>query len=178
MQHYYNFTASETQISYDPYWYEQSNIILNATIGIFILVLGFSFSDFKEGIFISLILSVSIIFNTYYISNIKNKTRFIFDKTEDAFYKTTPFGKKKIIKLSNATDISTKSGSNSFTYILHFKKNTIIRTIRLTASIKNKNQSNPEVRFLEMEIIPQLESFLNLNKKKLLFFDSETCSSI
>lgn len=178
MQQYYNFMVSSTEISYDPYWYERPNIILNTVIVTLILVFGFWISPFKGAIYISVILSSLIFINTYYLSKIKNRTRFIFDKTEDVFYKSTPFGKKKIIKLGCVWDISTKSGSNSFSYILHSKKNSNIKKIPLTANIKNKNQNNPEVRFLEMEIIPQLESFLNLDKKTLLFFNSENCSPI
>lgn len=178
MQQYYNFTVSDTEISYDPYWYERPNIILNVSIGTFILVLGFLILSFKEAIYISVILISLLFINIYYFSKIKNRTRFVFNKTEDMFYKTTPFGKKKMIRLSAISDISTKSKLKSFYYILYSKNNDVIKKIRLTANIKNKNQNNPEVRFLEMEIIPKLESFLDLDKKTLLFFNSEYCAPI
>ncbi|MCP2028817.1 hypothetical protein L1276_003988 [Flavobacterium sp. HSC-32F16] len=181
MQHYYNFTASENQISFDPYWYDKSNLFLNFFLGIIILVLGIAAShinDFKIGFLLSILVSAILFLNGIYRWKIKNKTIFLFDKTDDAFYKITPLGKKKIINLSNITGIISKSGSWNFNYILTAQNKTSIKKLYLTNDIKNENQSNPEIRFLEMEIIPKLESFFNLNNEAIIVFDTENCSPI
>ncbi|WP_291143095.1 hypothetical protein [Flavobacterium sp. UBA7680] len=180
MQNYYNFTVSDNQMSYNPYWYVKSNIILKCISGILVLVSGSvlsHLSDFKIGFIFSILISAVLIFNGIYKFVIKNKTTFIFDKTENALYKITLWGKKKMISLNNVIDIVSKSGSMSYHYVLTSKENKKIKKIKLTSSIKNENKSNPEVRFLEMEIIPQLESFLNLNSK-VIFFESKYCSTI
>lgn len=180
MQNYYNFTVSASQMSYSPYWYVKSNIILKCISGILVLASGFvlsHLSDFKIGFIISILISAVLIFNGIYKFMIKNKTTFIFDKTENALYKITLWGKKKVASLNNVIDIVSKSRSMSYHYVLTSKDNTKIKKIKLTASIKNENKSNPEVRFLEMEIIPQLESFLNLNSK-VIVFDAKYCSTI
>ncbi|MDR6763895.1 hypothetical protein J2Y38_004119 [Flavobacterium sp. 2755] len=180
MQNYYNFTVSASQISYNPYWYVKSNIILKCISGILVLASGFvlsHLSDFNIGFIISILISAVLIFNGIYKFMIKNKTTFIFDKTDNALYKITLWGNKKVTSLNNVIDIISKSRAMSYHYVLTSKDSTKIKKIKLTASIKNENKSNPEVRFLEMEIIPQLESFLNLNSK-VIVFDSKYCSTI
>ncbi|MCD9577270.1 hypothetical protein [Flavobacterium soyae] len=181
MQNYYNFTVSASQISYNPYWYEKSNIILKSVLGILVLTAGFALShlhNFKIGFILSILISAVLVFNGIYKFRIKNKTTFIFDKTDGAFYKITQLGKKKIISLNNVSDIISKSRSMNYHYSLLSVDNTRIKKIKLTADIKNENRTNPEVRFLEMEIIPQLESFLNLDNKTAIVFDDKYCSSI
>ncbi|MEZ0182510.1 hypothetical protein AB9T89_09705 [Flavobacterium oncorhynchi] len=183
MQHYYNFTVSENQISYDPYWYDNSNLLLHSFLGIIILIPAIitSYLDtLKCGLIFSIliiaamfILSTAVFIRGIYIWKIKNKTTFIFDKNNGAFYKITPFSKKKIIALSDILSIVTKSDSRNFNYILKVQNKASAKNIYLTSDIKNENQNNPEIRFLEMEIIPQLESFLNLKKEGFTVFDSE-----
>ncbi len=180
MQNYYNFTVSANQISYNPYWYQKSNIILKCISGILVLTSGSvlsHLSDFKIGFVFSVLLSATLVLNGIYKFKIKSKTTFIFDKTDNAFYKITRLGKKKITSLNNVSDIISKSSAMNYHYILMYTKNNRFKKIKLTSNIKNDNQTNPEVRFLEMEIIPQLESFLNLNSK-VIVFDSKYCSSI
>lgn len=179
MLHYYNFTVSENQISFDPYWHNKSNFLIDFILGIIVLIPGisvFHINNFKIGLILSLILSAMMFLNGIYKWRIKDKTTFLFDKTDNAFYNIDPLGKRKIIELSNLLEIITKSGSRNFNYILIGKKNNVVKRIYLTNNIKNESQTNPEVRFLEMEIIPQLESFLNLKKEALITFDSEASS--
>lgn len=176
MQHYYNFTVSKKQISFDPYWYDNSSMLLHSFLGITLLTLGIIVShlnDLKSVMVLSIIISTALFFRGIYEWKIKNKTTFIFDKNDDAFYKITPLSKKKITALSDILNIKTKSGSRNFYYILTLQNKASFKNIPLTNTIKNDNQNNPEVRFLEMEIIPQLESFLNLKKEGFTVFDSE-----
>lgn len=181
MQDYYNFTKSANQISFDPYWHDKSNFVLKSFLGILILALGAvasNLQNLKSGIVLSILISLGLLIHGIYILKVRNKTTFVFDKIENAFFKITPFGKRKITSLDNIIDIITKSGSSNFSYILTVQNNNSIKKIYLTATIKNESQSNPEVRYLEMQIIPQLESFLNLNKEVLILFDPENCSPI
>ncbi len=181
MQDYYNFTKSAEQISFDPYWYGKSNFLLKSFLGISVLALGIAASilyNLQGGVILSIFTNAVIIIHTIYIVQIKNKTTFIFDKIDNAFFEVTPFGKRKIASLDQIINIITKSGSNNFNYILTLKNKNAVKKIYLTASIKDENQNNPEIRFFELQIIPQLESFLNLSREVLIFLDSEDCSSI
>ena len=135
-------------------------------------------NNFKSGLIFSIIISLFTIINGIYKWKVKDKTTFLFDKTDDAFYKIDPLGKRKIIELSSLLEIVTKSGSLNFNYILIGKKKNLTKRIYLTNNIKNENQTNPEIRFLEMELIPKLESFLDLKKEAKIIFDSEECSPI
>lgn len=176
MQHYYNFKVSKNQISFEPYWHHKSYLLLNFILGIIVLVIGITITyliNLKGGLIFSILISTAIFLNSIYRGTIQNKTILLFDKTENAFYKITPLAKKKISVLNSILGITTKSGSFHFNYILILKNKTSIKKIHLTDDIKIENQNNPEVRFLEMEIIPQLESFLNLKKEALIIFDSE-----
>lgn len=176
MQYYYNFTVSKNQISFDPYWYRKSNLLQNFILGVIILALGVSSShliELRGGLFISFLITTFIFLNGIYRWKIKNKTTLLFDKTDGALYRITPLEKKKIIAFNSILSITTKSRSLHFNYILTVKNKTLIKNIYLTDDIKVENQNNPEVRFLEMEIIPQLESFLNLKKEGFTVVDSE-----
>lgn len=181
MQDYYNFTVSEGQISFDPYWYDKSNLFLNLILGTIILAAGIFTShldNHKSVLILSILLSAAIFLNGIYRWKIKNKTTFVFDRTNNALYKITFLGKKKITALSSITGITSKSGLWYFNYILIAENKTSTQKIYLTNDIKNENQSNPEIRFLEMEIIPKIEYFLNLNKEAVIVFNTKNCSSI
>ncbi|SFD11142.1 hypothetical protein [Flavobacterium phragmitis] len=181
MPHYYNFTASANHISYDPYWYVKLNLPLNSFLVICFLTLGliyFYAYDSKNGIMIAILVSIIFLLNCIYRLKIKHRTTFLFDKIDNKFYKITPFGKKEIAALNTILNITTKSGAHTYCYILTSKTGSSIKRYYLTNNIRNENQNNPEVRFLEMEIIPQLELFLNLDKELLIALDSKDISSI
>ena len=170
MTEYYNFKVSESEISYDPYWYDKSNILLYFFLAIIILALGITMSVatiFKPGIFIALPLSCILFVKSTYRLFIKNKTQLIFDKQNDALYAVNPLGKRKLATLSTILQLIAISGNTNYCYILTKIKNGRTKNIPITTSIIDKNQSNPEVRFLEMEMIPKITAFLNLNTTSL-----------
>ncbi|WP_289665347.1 hypothetical protein [Flavobacterium panacagri] len=181
MQHYYNFTVSANQISYNPYWYVKLNLPLNFFLVICFLALGviyYYLNDSKNGIVIAILVSIFFSLSYIYRLKIKHSTTFLFDKTENKFYKITPFEKKEITTLDAILNITTKSKMDSFCYILTIKTGSTTKNNKLTNQIRNENQNNPEVRFLEMEIIPQLELFLNFKKEILIAADSKHNSNI
>ncbi|WPO76876.1 hypothetical protein [Flavobacterium sp. KACC 22761] len=177
---YYNTQILENEISYQPYWYEKSNFIIDLVLAVSIIIIGGIVSNtttFKNGLIIALLVSTYFFLTGFYKLLIQNKTTLIFDKTNDALYKITPLRKTKIGSLSKAIDITSKAGSAYYSYFLNIKIKNKTKKIRLTTKIKNKKQNNPEVRFLEIRLIPELELFLNLNKNKTVF-DLNNCSSI
>jgi hypothetical protein len=179
MQEYYNFKVTDLEISYEPYWYHKSNIMLRIILGLIIIITGLLLSHFnicKEALLIGSFFSFIPIIIGLYTFYITSKTTLIFNKTDNSLYKITPLGKKKIGILNKTEKIITKSKRNSFQYILINKKNKSLKQIPVTARIKNKNQNSPEVRFLEMEIIPVLKMFLELNSE--FQFSKEDCSPI
>lgn len=181
MQTYYNFTISQNEISFDPYWYNNANIIRNSIFVILLLALGtvlLLYNNSPLGLSFSILVSLFLLAKSLYTRLIRNKTTYLFDKRTDAFYKITPFGKGKISTLSSILDVTSKSSSNSFSFQLIVKGNTSPKSIPLTSIIKSASLDNPEVRFLQMEIIPQLELFLTTKRNTIHFFDSENCSSI
>ena len=125
----------------------------------------FAFACACAFIFVIIFLLIS---NSLYLFLIRNKTTIKFDKKIDSFYKITPIAKKKICNLSSILAISSKSKSNSFYYQLTIKNGKSNRYLRFTSVIKSGHGNNPEIRFLQMEIIPQLELFLNTNKNKTI----------
>lgn len=181
MPNYYNFTVSTNHISYDPFWYVKLNLLSNSILIICFLTFGliyFYVYESKNGIVVALFVSIIFLVSSIYRLKIKHKTTFLFDKIDNKFYKITPLGKKEIAALNTIFNITTKSKSRTFCYVLTSKTDSTITRNYLTDNIKNENQNNPEVRFLEMEIMPQLELFLNLNKEILIATDSKYGSSI
>ncbi len=179
IQTYYNFTISENEISFDPYWYSKSNGVVNSILGILALVSGFlvlEFTNSRMGLFAALITCFILLSNTLYLLLIRNKTSLKFDKSRDSFYKITPISKKKICKLSFIFAIDSKSKSDTFYYQLTAQKRNSVKNFRFTAVIKSTDGDNPEIRFLQMEIIPQLELFLKINKKTNHLFGFEETS--
>ncbi|MBE8725835.1 hypothetical protein [Flavobacterium hungaricum] len=181
MENYYNFKISENEISYDPYWYENSNLLISFTIGIIIIAGGIILLE-QNHLQIVLPIASAILFfvilSSLYHLLIRSKTTLVFDKNKGILFKITPLGKKKITLLNNVMDVVSKSSSNSFNYILTVQKRNSVVAIKLTPRIRYKEQDNPEVRFLQMEILPQLELFLGLNKKITAVFDSEETTSL
>jgi hypothetical protein len=178
---YYNFKATENKISYDPYWYAQSYILTSSVLAIIILTVGIIlmiYNNHLMGLFLSVLTSFFLIANSLYRLLIRNKTTLIFDKKSNSFYTITPLGTKNITALNTVQNVISKSRPHSFGYFLAVKNRKFEKKIAISSSIKSSNQDNPEVRFLEMEIIPQIESLLNLDRKVLIFFDPESCSSI
>jgi len=165
MTEYYNFKVSEFEISYDPYWYEKSNILLYFLLAIIILALGITMpaAVFKPGVFIALPLSCILFVKSTYRVLVKNKTRLIFDKQNDALYAVNPLGKRKLLALSTIIELISISENTNYCYVLTKIKNGRIKNIPITTSIIDKNQNNPEVRFLEMEMIPIITAFLNIS---------------
>ena len=167
MTEYYNFKVSEFEISYDPYWYDKSNILLYSFLAILILVLGITISAlaiFKPAIFIAVPLSCFLVGSSTYRLLVKNKTQHVFDKKNDALYAITPLGKRKLITLSTIIDLIPISGNSNYRYVLTKIKKGRTKNIPITTLIIDKDQNNPEVRFLEMEIIPQITAFLNIDR--------------
>ncbi|MFD1604190.1 hypothetical protein ACFSJW_08195 [Flavobacterium artemisiae] len=178
---YYNFTATGNKISYDPYWYAQSYIFASSVLGIMILTVGIIliiYNNHLMGLFFSVLTSVLLVANSLYRLLIRNKTTLIFDKKNNSFYKITPLGKKDITALNSVQNVISKSRSHSFGYFLTVKTRKSEKIIAISSSIKSSNQDNPEVRFFQMEIIPQIESFLQIDKNTMMLFDSEECVSI
>jgi MFS superfamily sulfate permease-like transporter len=166
MTEYYNFKVSEFEISYEPYWYDKSNILLYSFLGIIILALGIIISVttiFKAGIFIAVPLSCILFCNSTYRLLVKNKTQLIFDKQNDALYAITPLGKRKLVSLSTIINLTAISGSTTYCYVITKIKKGRIKNIPITTLIIDKDQNNPEIRFLEIEMIPQITAFLNIN---------------
>lgn len=181
LKNYYNFTATESEISYDPYWYAQSYIIASSVLAIIILTGGIIlmiYNDHLIGLLLAIFTSISLVLNSLYRLLIRNKTTLVFDKKSNSFYKITPFGRKNITALSTIQNVISKCSSHSFRYLLTVKSPKSIKTIAISSSIKSSNLDNPEIRFFQMEIIPQIESFLHIDKNTLLLFDSEECASI
>lgn len=179
MQHYYNFTISENEMSYEPYWYKKSNIMVSSMLGITILgIISLEQNHLSITLPIAFVLLFSLIINCVYSSLILNKTTFLFDKNNDALYRITPLGKKKITSLSEILNVFSKSRSNSFHYILTAKEQKTIKIIQLTQRIKYSDIDNPEVRYLQMVIFPHLELFLDLNNENTIVFNSEDYSLI
>ncbi|MDP5200899.1 hypothetical protein [Flavobacterium sp. DG2-3] len=179
IQTYYNFTISENEISFDPYWYSKSNSIINSILGILVLAIGILLLEFTNstiGLYTAFVIIFLLISNSLYLFLIRNKTTIKFDKKIDSFYKITPIAKKKICNLSSILAISSKSKSNSFYYQLTIKNGKSNRYLRFTSVIKSGHGNNPEIRFLQMEIIPQLELFLNTNKNKDQLYGFEDAS--
>jgi hypothetical protein len=167
MDEYYNFKVSEHEISFEPYWYHKSNILIHFSLGIIILgaaVILFTTGIFKKGLLIGVFVSALLFLNGLYRSRIKNKTTLIFDKKDDALYKITPTGKKKLLALHKIYCITAISENRYYYYTVIHKKKSSVKRIPITPFIQSKNQSNPEIRFLEMEIIPQIELFLNFGR--------------
>ena len=132
----------------------------------------------KTKLFLSILTSFFLIANSLYRLLIRNKTTLIFDKISSSFYKITPIGKKDITALNTIRNVISKSRSHSFGYFLAVKTRKSEKIIAISSSIKSSNQYNPEVRFFQMEIIPQIESFLEIDKNTMMLFDSEECVSI
>ena len=179
IQNYYNFKVTDLEISYEPYCYHKPNIILRFILGVVIVITSFLLSHFnicKEALHIGFLIACLLFITGLYAFYITNKTTLFFTKTDDALYKSTPLGKKKIGVLHNSENIITKSKRTSFKYVLLSKKKKSAKEIPVTAPIQNKKQNSPEVRFLEMEIIPLLKTFLELNTE--FQFSKEDCSPI
>ena len=176
MTEYYNFKVSEFEISYEPYWYDKSNILLHFFLGIIILMVGITISVeaiFRPGVFLAVPLSCILCCNSTYKLLVKNKTQLIFDKQNDVLYALTPLSKRKLTALSNINDLIAISGSNTYCYVVTNRKKGRIKKIPITTLLIDKNQSNPEVRFLEMEMIPRIAAFLNINTAPSPYFKDD-----
>lgn len=170
MNEYYNFEISEHEISYEPYWYDKSKIVLFFILGTVVLIVAsilYQLNIFEESLLIGSFLSIILFGTGIYRWFIKNKTILVFNKIENNLYQINPLRKKRLIELHNAQSITTVSKHFNYYYTLS-KKNSS-KKIVISPAISHKKKNNPEIRFLEMEIIPKIESFLQLQKDINLF---------
>nr|WP_294779657.1 hypothetical protein [uncultured Flavobacterium sp.] len=169
MSNFYNFKKSEQKISYEPYLYNKSNtygyFIFGAIIAIADIVLHIlNLFSMGLGLFVG---AFSISLGIYKLF-ITDKTLLIFDKSDDSLIKVTPLGRKKLIDLSNIYSIITVSENMCYTYELTNKRNASKKSIPISNFVTRKNQDQQNIMFLETEIIPSLELFLNLKTSKRL----------
>jgi hypothetical protein len=165
MSNYFNYKKTEHSISYEPYLYDSLNGKGPLFIGFACLVIGIivsSFSIWKDGIYLGLFFGSIFILTGLYRLLILHKTVLEFNTLTDGLYKTTPLGEKKLIALSNIYDIITASEYSSYTYDVTFKDKPGAKSIEITACIGESSLSNPEIVFLQNEIIPSLIHFLQL----------------
>jgi hypothetical protein len=169
MSNYFNFKKTEHSISFEPYLYDSLNGKGPLFIGIAVLITGIVvsvFSIWKDGIYLGMFFSSVLFIVGLYRLLIQNKTVLEFDKLTDSLYKTNPLGKKKKIALSNIYDIITVSEYSSYTYDITFKDKPSAKSIEITACISESMLTNPEIVFLESELLPMLFSFLQLDSRK------------
>ncbi len=163
MPAYYNFKNSEHQISYSPYLYNKKDTALYFIIGIAAIVFDissiiFHFFEVGFGFFAGIVLILAGLHKVLF----KSKIILIFNKPENALYKITPLGKKKLTELSNIYSIIIVSENMSYSYEVTNKENPSKKSIPITDFITNKTKNYPNVAFLETQIIPHIESLVNL----------------
>lgn len=179
MNEYYNFTASEFEISYSPYYYEKRESIISSVAGAVILITAIILlisKTSKIGFLAGTLIGIAVLVNGLYRHKILNRTILSFDKTTNALYSITPLGKKIIQSLDCISNIIISQKHSNYRYSIVYTKRKRSKNFEITSIITTGSQSNPEVRFLEMEIIPKLQLFLNLNTD--INFSTEECSPI
>lgn len=130
-----------------------------AIVGGFVLT---KMNIFSDGIIVGSMLGCILLLNGLYRLLVTGKSKLIFSKTDDALYRVSLMGRKKLIALSNIYDIITVSENMSHTYQVTNGKQPSANGIPITSFITNKLSDTPRGAFLKEQILPMLHSFLAL----------------
>ena len=164
MDSYYNFRQTENEISYEPYLYDSNDTLAYIFLGVALMIAGFILTGFKilnEAVYVGLIFGGILLIAGLYRRLIKNKAKLVFDKPDDAVFKISPTGRKKLIALSNVYEIITVSENMSYDYELTNKDKPSAKNIPITSFITERRRKRPETGFLEGTIIPAVESMIH-----------------
>jgi hypothetical protein len=166
MNNYYNFQQSEYEISYEPYLYDRGDTLAYFIIAAILMIGGFvaqQFFSLQDATVIGSLLGLIPLSIGSYRLLLKNKIKLLFDKRDDALYKISPLGKKKLIAISNIYDITVWNEDMSFGYALTHKDKPGAKHIEITSFITKGRQKKEEVIFLEATIIPAVETMIFSN---------------